>query len=111
MKMVVAYIDRDRFEPIRLELLELGFLSLARLAASGSVPEATVTGSYRGVTIEEHLRPKARVECVVDDDHVQTVIDTVMKHAGERVFTVALPIEHAEPTTRVKGGEEAVQLG
>lgn len=36
------------------ELLDLGFLSLSAVEASGSVPEATVTGQYRGVTMERH---------------------------------------------------------
>ena len=29
MKMVVAYVERERFEPIREDLLELGFVSLS----------------------------------------------------------------------------------
>src|SRR4051794_19184462 len=65
MKMVVAYIDRDTFEPIREDLLERGFLSLSVLEASGSLPEPLVAGTYRGVPVERHLRPKARIECVV----------------------------------------------
>ena len=38
MKMVVAYIDRDRFDPIRADLLEHGFLSLSVVEAQGSFP-------------------------------------------------------------------------
>ena len=65
MKMVVAYIEPESFEPIREELLGLGFLSLSAWEASGSVPEPTSSGSYRGVAVENHLRPKTRFECVV----------------------------------------------
>ena len=111
MKMVVAYVDRDRFEPIRHELVELGFLSLSVLEANGSVPEATVTGTHRGVTIEEHLRPKVRVECVVGDEHAQTVIDTVLKHATEHVFVFVVAIDQAYPTGTVKGADVALQTG
>ena len=76
MKMVTAYIERESFEPIREELLGLGFLSLSAWEASGSVPEALVTASYRGTAIETHLRPKTRLECVVGSDQVSTVVDT-----------------------------------
>ena len=38
MKMVVAYIDRDRFDPIRADLLEHGFVSLSVVEAQGSFP-------------------------------------------------------------------------
>ena len=40
MKLVVAYVERDVVEPIREELLELGFLSLSVLEASGCRPRA-----------------------------------------------------------------------
>jgi nitrogen regulatory protein P-II 1 len=102
MKMVVAYIERASFEPIREELLGLGFLSLSAWEASGSVPEATITGSYRGTVIENHLRPKTRLECVVGSDQVATVVETVLKHAEDRRFVFVVPVEQVHPTDTVK---------
>ncbi len=103
MKMVVAYVDRDKFEPIREELLDSGFLSLSVWEASGSVPEAMVAGTYRGVPVERHLRPKSRLECVVGAEHTRTVVDTVLKHGGERTFAFVFPIEEAYPSDTIKG--------
>ena len=111
MKMVVAYIDRDRFEPIRADLLELGFLSLSVVEAQGSFPDAAVVGRYRGADIERHVRPKYRVECVVGDEEATTVSDTVLKHAGDRVLVLVLPIEDAFPTVTIKGAEAALHDG
>jgi len=111
MKMVVAYVDSDRFERIREDLLGLGFLSLSVLSASGSVPEAIVSGTYRGAAIEGHLRPKARLECVVGADYVSTVIDTVLKDGGERSFVFVVPVEQSYPTGTIKTDEVAVQAG
>ncbi len=108
MKLVVAYVERDVVEPIREELLELGFLSLSVLEASGSVPEPTVTGTYRGIAVERHLRPKARLECIVGDEHASTVTDTISKHGGERYFVFVVSIEDAYPTDTVKLDAEAV---
>ena len=68
MKMVVAYVDPERFEGVREDLLKLGIVSISVLNANGSTPEATMAGSYRGAKIERHLRPKARIEAVVADD-------------------------------------------
>jgi nitrogen regulatory protein P-II 1 len=102
MKMVVGYVDPERFEPIRADLLDLGFVSLSVLNANGTVPEATVSGSYRGATIERHMRPKARLECVVGADHASAVIDTVLKHGGERTFVFTVPVDEAYPTESVK---------
>jgi nitrogen regulatory protein PII len=102
MKMVVAYIERESFEPIREELLGLGFVSLSAWEASGSVPEALVTGSYRGTKVETHLRPKIRVECVVGPDEVKTVVDTVLKNTTEHRFVFVVGVEAAYPTATVK---------
>lgn len=106
--MVVAYIDRDVFEPIREELLAQGFMSLSVTEASGSLPEPETAGSYRGVAVERNLRPKARVELVVGDEHVDTVTEAVLRLGGERTFIVVLPVEAALPTMTVKGAEEAL---
>lgn len=103
MKMVVAYIDNEAFETIRVKLLELGFESLSAWGATGTLPEATITGQYRGVAIERHMRAKTRFECVVGDDHVSTVVETVMGLGGEgRTFVFVMPVEQAYPTGTIK---------
>jgi nitrogen regulatory protein PII len=111
MKMVVAYVEPECFEPIREDLLGLGFVSLSVLNANGSVPEATMSGSYRGVKMERHVRPKARIECVVGADHVSTVVDTMLKHGGERSFVFVVPVEQAYPTETVKTDAVALEAG
>jgi len=109
MKMVVAYIEREGFEPIREELLTLGFLSISAWEASGSTPEATATATYRGTKIETHLRPKTRLECVTGDEQVQTVVDTVLKHTSDQRFVFVVGVEQVHPTHTVKA-EETVAL-
>ena len=102
MKMVVAYVDPDRFDEIREDLLELGFLSISVLNASGSTPEATVTGSYRGAKLERHLRPKSRIEAVVADEAVETVVEAILGVAGDHKFVVVQPVDEAHPAELVK---------
>jgi nitrogen regulatory protein P-II 1 len=111
MKMVVAYIDPERFEGIREELREQGFGTLSLLSATGSVPEATLSGSYRGATVEGHSRPKARLECIVGADHTDTVVDTVLKNAGERSFVFVIPVEQAHPVETVRTDEVVAKTG
>ena len=111
MKMVVAYIDPMRFEEIRETLLSLGFPSLSAVSAAGTTPEATVTTTYRGATTEQHSRPKARVECVVGDEHTQTVVDAILEHGGERTFAFVVAVESAHPLDTIKLDEEAVTAG
>jgi nitrogen regulatory protein PII len=111
MKMVVAYVDPERFEEIREDLLELGFVSLSVLNASGSVPEVITSANYRGAKLERHLRPKARIECVVGADHAPTVVDAMLRHGGERTFVFVVPVEQVYPADTVKTDAVAVDVG
>lgn len=108
MKMVVAYVDPERFDGIRESLLDLGFPSLSALSAAGTAPSATMTATYRGAAVEQYSRAKARLECVVGADHAPTVVDTVLKEGGERTFVFVVPVESAHPAELVKGDPLAV---
>jgi len=113
MKMVMAYIRHEAFEPIRTELLELGFPSLSITEVKGSGRQRGITERYRGAELTNYLRPKLKLECVVDDDDVQTIIDTILKHA--RTGTVGdgklfvLPVEAAYRVRTGEAGEEILQ--
>jgi nitrogen regulatory protein PII len=113
MKMVIAYIRHEAFEPIRTELLELGFPSLSITEVKGSGRQRGVSERYRSAELTNYLRPKLKVECVVDDGDVQTIIDTILKHA--RTGTVGdgklfvLPVEAAYRVRTGESGEEILQ--
>src|SRR3954449_1525099 len=113
MRMVVAYVRHEAFEPIRTELLELGFPSLSITEVKGSGRQKGITEQYRGSSLTNYLRPKIKVECVVADKDVQTIVDTVLKHArtgsiGDgRVFWT--PVEAAYRIRTGESGEETLQ--
>jgi nitrogen regulatory protein P-II 1 len=113
MKMVVAYIRHESFEPIRTELLALGFPSLSITEVKGSGRQKGITEHYRGATVTNYLRPKIKVECVVADRDVQTIVDTVLRHArtgsiGDgKVFV--MPVEGAYRIRTGETGEETLQ--
>lgn len=106
MKMIVAYIRHEAFEPIRAELLDLGFPSMSVSEVKGSGRQKGITERYRGAEITNHLRPKLKIECVVDDTDKQIIIDTILKHArtgaiGDgKVFVLSV-----EESYRIRTGE------
>jgi Amt family ammonium transporter len=65
MKLVNAYIRHEAFEPIRTELLELGFPSLSIMEVKGSGRQKGITERYRGAEVTNYLRPKIKIECIV----------------------------------------------
>ncbi len=113
MKMVMAYIRHEAFEPIRTELLAQGFPSLSITEVKGSGRQKGITERYRGAELTNYLRPKIKLECVVEDDDVQTIIQTILKHA--RTGTVGdgklfvLPVDEAYRIRTGESGEETLQ--
>ena len=113
MKLVSAYIRHESFEPIRSELLELGFPSLSISEVKGSGRQKGITERYRGAELTNYLRPKIKLECVVASRDVQTIVDTILKHArtgavGDgKVFV--MPVEDAWRVRTGESGEEVLQ--
>jgi nitrogen regulatory protein PII len=113
MKLVCAYIRHEAFEPIRTELLELGFPSLSIMEVKGSGRQKGITERYRGAEVTNYLRPKIKIECVVASEDVQTIVDTILKHArtgavGDgKVFVQ--PVEQAYRVRTGESGEEVLQ--
>jgi len=111
MKMIVAYIRHEAFEPIRADLLEAGFPSLSIAEVKGSGRQKGITEHYRGSEIAIHLRPKLKLECVVDDGAVGLVTETILRYArtgsvGDgKIFL--LPVEEA---VRIRTGESGAEV-
>jgi nitrogen regulatory protein PII len=107
MKMITAYIRHEAFEPIRAELLERGIPSLSIGEVKGSGRQKGIVEHYRGSTLTVNVRPKLKLEIVVDDREKSMVVETILKHArtGEigdgKIFVV--PVEEA---IRIRTGEE-----
>ena len=113
MKKIEAYIRHEAFEPIRMELLTLGFPSLSISEVKGSGRQKGITERYRGAELTNYLRPKVKLECVVADRDVQTIVDTILKHArtGEvgdgKVFVI--PVEESWRVRTGESGEDILQ--
>ena len=111
MKKVEAFIRHEAFEPIRMELLDRGFPSLSISEYKGSGRQKGITEQYRGAEMTIHLRPKLKLEMVVDDTDVRPIIDTILRHArtgqvGDgKIFVI--PVEEA---VRIRTGEDGTEV-
>jgi nitrogen regulatory protein PII len=111
MKRIDAYIRHEAFEPIRAELLDKGFPSLSITEVKGSGRQKGVVEHYRGSTLTVNVRPKLKLEIVVDDVDKSLVVETILKHArtgdvGDGKIFVA-PVEEA---IRIRTGEEGEKV-
>ena len=111
MKKVEAFIRHEAFEPIRMDLLDKGFPSISIAEYKGSGRQKGITEQYRGSQMTIHLRPKLKLEIVVDDTDVRAVIDTILTHArtgqvGDgKIFVI--PVEEA---VRIRTGEDGQEV-
>ena len=107
MKKIEAFIRHEAFEPIRMELLDKGFPSLSIAEYKGSGRQKGITEHYRGSEMTIHLRPKLKLEIVVESDDVGVIVEVILKHArtgrvGDGKIFV-LPVEEA---IRIRTGED-----
>ncbi|MBI4896958.1 MAG: P-II family nitrogen regulator [Actinobacteria bacterium] len=120
MKKIEAYIRHEAFDGIRKELLDAGIPSLSITDVKGSGRQKGITESYRGAELVIHLRPKLKIECVVDDADADTVTDAILKYArtGEvgdgKIFVIdvadAIRIRTGERGETVLQSHEAEEI-
>jgi len=111
MKKIEAYIRHEAFEPIRTELLERGFPSISISEVKGSGRQRGVVETYRGSSMTVNVRPKLKIELVVEEKDKPVVVETILKHArtgdvGDGKIFV-LPVDEA---IRIRTGEEGEEV-
>jgi nitrogen regulatory protein PII len=102
IKVVVAYIDQDAFDPIRKDLNDYGIESMSVVEAGGASGDRFVAPHFRGSPHTQQLSGKLRLECVVGADHVEHVKETILRHETNRTFVFVLNVEDATPANLVR---------
>ena len=107
MRKIEAYIRHEAFEPIRTELLERGLPSLSISEVKGSGRQRGIVEQYRGSTLTVNVRPKLKLEIVVDDKEKSVVVETILKHArtGD-VGDGKIFVSTVDEAIRIRTGEE-----
>jgi len=84
MKLIIAHLPNDAFEPVRSELLDLGVLRITISEVHSSDPLSAMTLRYRGAALHTDLRSELRLECVADDGQSPAVVNVLRGHASTR---------------------------
>ncbi len=106
MKMVIAIIRPEKFEAVEDALAEKGYLGMTVTEVKGRGEQKGIKLQYRGTTVEVDLLPKIKLEIVVDDEHVNEVIDIICqnartgKYGDGRIFVISI-----EKSVRIRTGE------
>ena len=106
MQKVEAVVRQFKLEDIKNALAERGIAGMTVTEVRGFGRQKGHTETYRGTEYAVDFVPKIKLEVIVSDDKVQTVVDTVIKvsQTGQigdgKIFVMDL-VE----TVRIRTGE------
>jgi len=109
MKMVVAVIRPEKLEDVKRALENKGFVAMTVMEVKGRGEQKGITLQFRGRPMEIDLLQKTKIEIVVKDEDVDTVVKTIVESArtgryGDgRIFV--LPVEKS---VRIRTGDVEV---
>ena len=81
MKKLEAIIQPSRFESVKDALYEIGVEGMTVIEVRGHGRQKGHTEVYRGREYTVDLLPKIKLEIILPDKLVQTVVDTILKTA------------------------------
>jgi len=107
MKKIEAIIRTTKFEDVKVALEGIGLVSMTVTEVKGRGQQKGIKQQWRGAEYIVDLIPKTKIEMVVEDGKVDTVISTLADAArtgqiGDgKIFVI--PVERV---IRVRTGEE-----
>ncbi len=112
MKKVEAVIRPHTLDNVREALMEAGIRGLTASEVKGIGRQKGHTEVYRGSEYRIEFLPKIKVEVVVADSHVDTVISTIIRasrtgHVGDGKIFV-LPVEEVIRVRTEESGDAAL---
>lgn len=106
MKLVTAVIKPFKLDDVKAALESAGVQGITVSEASGYGRQKGHTEVYRGAEYTVDLVPKVRVEVLVDDAHVDAVVDAVVGAAQSgRIGDGKVWTTSVDTVVRVRTGE------
>ncbi len=106
MKLVSAIIKPFKLQEVREALVEAGIEGLTITEVKGYGRQKGHTEMYRGAEYSVDTLPKIKLEILVDDGNLQTVIDVVTKTANTgKIGDGKIFITTIDEVIRIRTGE------
>jgi nitrogen regulatory protein P-II 1 len=81
MKMIEAIIRKERIEPVKNALEEIGILGMTVTQVAGRGRQKGIALQWRAGEYRVDLLPKAKLEIVLDDEQCDSAVTTICKAA------------------------------
>ncbi|MFP3866659.1 MAG: P-II family nitrogen regulator [Desulfobacteraceae bacterium] len=106
MKKIDAIIQPFKVEPVKEALHAVSVQGMTVVDVKGFGRQKGVREVYRGMEYQVDLIPKVKIEIVVPDDKVETIVETIMATARTgRIGDGKIFIYPVEEVYRIRTGE------
>ncbi|MDY6937841.1 MAG: P-II family nitrogen regulator [Cyanobacteriota bacterium] len=110
MKKVEAIIRPSKLEDVKSALVNAGIVGMTVSQVRGFGRQKGKTERYRGVEYTVDFLAKVKIEVVVEDEHLDLAINTVMKSAQTgQIGDGKIFISSIEQIVRVRTGEKDLE--
>ncbi len=106
MKQIVAIIKPFKMDDVREALSEVGIAGMSVTEVKGFGRQKGHTELYRGAEYVVDFLPKMRIETVVNDDQVDTVLQAIIEAARTgKIGDGKIFVSSVEQAVRIRTGE------
>ena len=106
MKLVSAIIKPFKLQEVRESLVESGVIGLTVSEVKGYGRQKGHTELYRGAEYSVDTLPKMKLDILIDDENVQSVIETITKSASTgKIGDGKIFVTNIEEIVRIRTGE------
>jgi len=113
MKLIIAYIQPEKLNDVKAELLKEDVAKMSVTTSLGCGQQGGYTETYRGAEVEVNLLQKLRLEIAVNNDYADKTVKAIIRGAktgkiGDgKIFIISL-----ENCIRIRTEEEgSVAIG
>ena len=109
MKKIEAIIKPFKLDEVKESLQEVGVEGLSVIEAKGFGRQKGHTELYRGAEYVVDFLPKIKIEVVIPDDQLETVIDAIIGAARtDKIGDGKIFVSNIEQAIRIRTGEDGV---
>jgi nitrogen regulatory protein PII len=110
MKLVMAIFKPFKLDEVRDALTGLGIQGLTVSEVKGFGRQKGQTEIYRGAEYAVSFLPKVKIEVVVEDTLVESVVDAIRKAAGTgKIGDGKIFVTPVEQAVRIRTGESGAE--
>ena len=109
MKKIEAIIKPFKLDEVKESLQEVGVQGLSVIEAKGFGRQEGHTELYRGAEYVVDFLPKIKIEVVIPDDQLETVIEAIIGAARtDKIGDGKIFVSNIEQAIRIRTGEDGV---